>query len=363
MKSKLLYTSWKGRVNSDYSRPRDTKKRDRNRDRSMMLKLMNFDSETLITSFFPRITKKRGIHAELALSSSSNKRQRGRTSTTARQSKANEDEQERHNTLDNRIISILDSPSVESTRQETSERHMSLNPKNTTSQTPKPNRSLSRMKRKTPSSFSLQTPPPTNGAAERQRLMELSPILAPSMSRKSLDLRIEKNLLPTPSTLGRSSSYHNEHSGNERSRANQGQALLSPTLPKRSDSSFKESVPVSIPLYRSQLMANGYGEDEHPLMPASRALTCKKQSPQYEVSPDRIILNQRDKGDSTSHSQMFISSSQSQFLYPLDEHVHPRPSLIASNSELDIIPSSQSQEKELRVLNDLEGCHQSIRSR
>jgi hypothetical protein len=180
---------------------------------------MIFDSETLITSFFPRITKKRAIHTELASSNSSNKRQRGHTSATARQS-ANEDEQERRNTLDNGIISILHPPSVESTRQRASKRHMSLLPsliaKNTTSQTPKPNRSPSRTMRKTPSS---------------------------------------------------------------------------------------------------------------------------------------------------SSSQMFISSSQSQFLSPVDQNNHPQPSLITPNSELDIIPSSQSQEKELRILNDLEECHQSIRSR
>ena len=327
---------------------------------------MNFDSETLITSFFPRITKKRGIHTESASSSSSNKRQRGHTAT-ARQSRANEDEQERGNTLDNGIISILHSPSVESTRQQTSERHMSLLPslnvKNTTSQIPKPNRSPSRTKRKTP----LQTPPPTNGAAERQRLMELTPILSPFISRKTLDLRIEKALLPTPSTLGQSASYHNGHSGNERCRIDQGQVLLSPTRPKRSDTSLKASVSVPIPSSQSQLMANGYCEDNHPLMPASTALPCKMQSPQYEVQPsprNRIILNRRDKGDSISHgSQMSISSSQSQFLSPLDEHDHPQSSSIAPNSELDIIPSSQSQEKELRILNDLEKCHQSIRSR
>jgi hypothetical protein len=326
---------------------------------------MNFDSETLITSFFPRITKKRGIHTDLAPSSSSNKRQRGHTSTTSRQGTKSRADEERRNTLDNGIISILHSPSVESTRQQTSERHMSLlpnsNANNTTSQTPKPNRSTSRTKRKT----SIQTPPPTNGAAERQRLMELTPILPPFISRKSLDSRFEKALLPTPSTLGRSASYHNGHSGNERSRANQGQVLLSPTRPKRSDTSVKANVPVSIPSSQSQLMANAYCEDKHPLMPASTALPCKMQSPQYEVQPsppNRIILNRRDK-DSTSHdSQMFISSSQSQFLSPLDEHDHPQPSLIAPNPELDIIPSSQSQEKELRILT-LEECHQSIRSK
>jgi hypothetical protein len=232
-------------------------------------------------------------------------------------------------------------------------------------QTPKPNRSPSRMKRKIPSSFPLQTPP-TNGAAERQRLMELTPIFPPSMTRKSLDLRIENALLPTPSTLGRSSSYHNGHSVNERFRVNQGQVLLSPTRLKRSDPSLRASLPVSVPSSQSQLMANAYCEDKHPLTPANTTLPCKKESLQYEVhpSPDRIILNRRDKGDSTSHdSQMFISSSQSQFLCPLDEHDHPQPSLIASNSELDIIPSSQSQEKELWVLNDLEEGHQSIRSR
>ena len=332
---------------------------------------MNFNSETLITSFFPRITKKRGIHTELALSSSSNKRQRSYTSTSARQSTksgANEGEQERRNTLDNGIMSILHSPSVESTQQQTSERHMSLlpslNAKNTTSQTPKPNRSPSRTKRKT----ALQTPPPTNGAAERQRLMELTPILPSFISRKSLDLRIEKALLPTPSTLGRSTSYHNGHSGNERSRVNQGQLLLSPPRPKRSDTSLKASVPVFIPSSQSQLLANGYCEDEHPLMPASTALPYKKQSPQYEVQPSPpnriIILNRRDKGDSTSHdNQIIISSSQSQFLSPLDEHDHSQRSSIAPSSELDIIPSSQSQEKELRILNNLEECHQSIRSR
>lgn len=328
---------------------------------------MNFDSETLITSFFPRITRKRGIHAELAPSSSSNKRQRGHTSATARQS-ANEDEQERRNALDNGIISILHPPSVEeSTRHQASERHMSLLPsliaKNTTSQTPKPNRSPSRTKRKTPSSSSLQTPPPTT---ERQRLMELTPILVPSMSRRSLDLRIEKALLPTPSTLGRSSLYQNEHSGNDRSQVNQWQVLLSPTQPKRLDSSLRASVPVYIPSSQSQLMANGYCEENYPLVPASTALPCQKQSPQHEIrpSPDIIILNRRDKRDSTSHdSQMFISSSQSQFLSPVDELNHPQLSLIAPNSELDIIPSSQSQEKELRILNDLEECHQSIRSR
>ena len=327
---------------------------------------MNFDSEPLITSFFPRITKKRGLHTELSPSSSSNKRQRlgGHTSTTARQgtkSRSNEDEQERRNTLDNGIISILHSPSVESTRQQTNTHFPSLNAKNTTSQTPRPKRSLSRTKRKT----SFQTPPPTNGAAERQRLMELTPILPPFISRKSLDLRIEKALLPIPSTLGRSASCHNGPSGNERSRVNQGQVLLSPTRPKRSDTSLKASVPVSIPSSQSQLMANGYCEDKHPSMPASTALPCKKQSPQYEVQPspaNRIILNRRDKGDSTSHdSQMLISSSQSQFLSPLDDHDHPQPSSTAPNSELDIIPSSQSQEKELGILN--EECHQSIRSR
>lgn len=331
---------------------------------------MNFDSETLITSFFPRITKKRGIHTEPAPSSSSNKRQRGHTSATARQS-ANEDEQERRNTLDNGIVSILHPPSVEeSTRQQAGERHMSLLPslivKNTTSHTPKPNWSPSRTKRKTPSSFVLQTPPPTIGAGKRQRMMELTPILVPSMSRKSLNLRIETALLPTPSTLGRSSSYHNGHSGNERSQVNQGQVLLSTIQPKRLDSSLRASVPVSIPSSQSQLMANGYCEDNHPLMPTSTALPCKKESPQYEVQPSAniIILNRRDKRDSTSHdSQMFISSSQSQFLPPVDEHNHPQFSLIAPNSELDIIPSSQSQEKELRILNDLEECHQSIRSR
>jgi hypothetical protein len=317
---------------------------------------MNFDSETLITSFFPRITKKRGIHTELAPSSSSNKRQRGHTSTTSGQgtkSRAN-DGQERRNNLDNGIISILHSSSVESTRQQTSER---VN--NTTSQTPKPNRSPSRTKRKT----SLQTPPLTNGAAERQRLMELTPILPPFISRKSLDLRIERTLLPTPSTMGRSASYHNGHSGNERSRVNQGQVFLSPSRPKRSDTSLKASVPVSIPS-QSQLMANAYCEDKHLLMPASTDSPCRRQSPQYEAQPsppNRIILNH--KGDSTSHdSQMFVSSSQSQFLSPLDEHDDPQPSLIAPNSELDIIPSSQSQKKELRILNDLEECHQSIRS-
>ena len=328
---------------------------------------MNFDSETLITSFFPRITKKRGIQTELAPSSSRNKRQRGHTSTTSGQgtkSRAN-DGQERRNTLDNGIISILHSSSVESTRQQTSERDMSLlpslNANNTTSQTPEPNRSPSRTKHKT----SLQTPPPTNGVAKRQRLMELTPILPPFIPRKSLDLRIERALLPgpTPSTLGRSASYHNGHSGNERSRVNQGQVLLSPSRPKRSDTSLKASVPVSIPS-QSQLMANAYREDKHLLMPASTALPCKRQSPQYEVQPsppNRIILNH--KGDSTSHdSQMFISSSQSQFLSPLVEHDDPQPSLVAPNSELDIIPSSQSQEKELQILNDLEECHQSIRS-
>ena len=330
---------------------------------------MDFYSETTITSFFPRITahKKRRIHTEPASSSSSNKRQRVHTSTASRQgakSRANEGEQERRNTLDNGII-LLHSPS-ESTQQQTSERHMSLlpslNAKNTTSQTPKPNRLPSRTKRKT----SLQTPPPTNGVAERQRLMGLTPISPPFISRKLLDLRIEKALLPTPSTSGRSASYHNGHSSNERCRVDQEQVLLSPTPPKRSDMSLKASLPVSIPSSQIQLMANAYCEDKHPLVPASTALPCKKQSPQYEVQPsppNRIILNRRDKGDSSSHdSQMLIFSSQSQFLSPLDEHDHPRPGSIAPNSELDIIPSSQSQEKELRILIDLEEC-QSIRSR
>ena len=322
---------------------------------------MDFYSETTITSFFPRINahKKRRVHTELASSSSSNKQQRVHTSTAPRQgakSRANEGEQERRNTLDNGIISILHSPSG-STQQQTSERHMSA-----TSQTPKPNRLPLRTKRKT----SLQTPPPTNGVAERQRLMELTPISPPFISRKSLDLRIERALLPTPSTSGRSASYHNGHSGNERCRVNQEQVLLSPTPPKCSDVSLKASVPVSIPSSQIQLMANTYCEDKHPLMPASTALPCKKQSPQYEVQPspsNRIILNRRDKGDSTSHdSQMLIFSSQSQFLSPFDEHDHPQPSSTVPNSELDIIPSSQSQEKELRVLTDLEEC-QSIRSR
>lgn len=319
-------------------------------------------SETPITSFFPRITKKRRIHTS---SSSSNKRQRDHASTASRQggkSRANEDEQERRNTLDNGIISILHSPSVESTQQQTSERHMSLlpglNAKNTTSQTPKPNRLPSRTKRKT----SLQTPPPTYGTAERQQLMELTPILPPFISRKSLDLRSEMALLPTPSTLGRSASYHNGYSGNERCRVNQGLVLLSPTRPKCSSTSLKASVPVSIPSSQSQLMANAYYEDKHPLMAASTTLLCKKQSPQYEVQPsppNRIILNRRDKGDSTSHdSQILIPSSQSQFLSALDEHGHPQPSPVVSNSELDI-PSSQSQEKELRILNNLEECHRS----
>ena len=327
---------------------------------------MNFDSERLITSFFPRITRKRRIHTELASSISSNKRQRG----TARQSRVNEDQQERGNTLDNGIISILNSPSVENTRQETSERHMSLlpslNAKNTTSQTPKPNRPQSRTKHTIPSSSSLQTPPPTNGAAKRQRLMELTQVLPSSMSRKSLDLRIEKVLLPTPSTLGRSSLSHNGYSGNERSRVNQGQVLLSPTRPKRSDPSLRASVPVSIPSSQSQLMAIAYCEDKHPLIRASTALPLKKQLLQYEVqpSPNRIILNRRDEGDSVSHDgQMFISSSQSQLLHTLDEHDHSQPRLFASNPEFDIIPSSQSQEKELRILNNLGEGHQSKRSR
>jgi hypothetical protein len=322
---------------------------------------MDFYSEAPITSFF--LPKKRRLQTELAPSSSSNKRQRDHTSTTSRQgttSRADEDEQEHSNTLDNGIISILHSPSVDNTRQQTNERHMSLlpslNAKNTTSQTPKPNRLPSRTKRKT----SLQTPPPTNGAVERQRLMELTPISPPFISRNSPDLSTEKVLLPTPSTLGRSASYHNGRSGNERCRVNQGQILLSPTRPKGSDTSLKACVPVSIPSSQSQLMANAYCGGKHSLMPASTALSFKKQSPQYEVQPslpNRIILNRGDKGDLTSHdSQMIISSSQSQFLSKLDEH---QPSSI----ELDSIPSSQSQERELRISNDLEECHQSIRSR
>ena len=325
---------------------------------------MHFNTEAPITSFFPRIaaSKKRKIHTELAPSGSSNK-WRGDHSRQGFKSRVNEDEQEGHNTLDNGTIPILHSPFANNlsttrlTRQQTNERHMPLR-KDVAPHTPNPNRLPSRKKRK----ISLQTPPPTD---EAQRLMELTPTLSPFISRESSDLRIEKVQLPTPSTLGRSASHHNGHSGNERCRVTQD--LSSPARPKSSDTSPKV-VPVSIPSSQSQLMANSnsYSEEKHRLMPASTVLPYG-QLLQYEVqlSPtNKITLNRRDKGDSKYHeSQMFISSSQSQLLSPLDEHNHLQPSLIASNPELDIIPSSQSQEKELRILSDPEECHQPIHSR
>lgn len=335
---------------------------------------MHFYSEAPITSFFPRITasKKRKIHTELSPSGSvSNKRQEGHTSATSIQgkSKAKEDEQERRNTLDNGTITILQSPSVDdlsttrpTTRQQASERHIPLPPssnaKNSTPQTSKPIGLPSRKKRKT----SLQTPPPTNEGAERQLLMELTPTLSPFIFRTSPDIRIDKVLLPTPSTLGRSASQHNGHSSNDRSRDVQEQDSSSPTWLRHLDMSLKASAPVSVPSSQSQLMANGYFEDKHHLTSA--------QLPQYEVQltlQNKISLNRKDKGESTSYaSQKFISSSQSQFLSPFDEHDHPQksqPSPIASNPELDIIPSSQSQERELRISSDPKKCHQSISSR
>jgi len=342
---------------------------------------MHFYTEAPITSFFPRITtsKKRKVHTELTSSGSvSNKRQKDNTSTaTSRQgikSKANEDGQERRNALDNGTISILHSPSVEDlstarpakgAQQQTNERHMpllpSLNPKNVTPQIPKPNILPSQTRCKT----SLQTPSPTNAGAERQRLMELTHTLSPFISRKSSDSHIEKVLLPTPNTLGRSTLHHND-----RCRVVQGQLShqdsSSPTPPQRSDTSLKASVPVSVLSSQSQLMANAYSEDEHYLTPA---VPCQRlQLPQYEAQPpppNKLPLNRRDKGGSISHaSEMFISSSQSQFLSPLDEHnslQRSQPSSIASNPD-DIVPSSQSQEKELRILSDPEECCQSIRS-
>ena len=339
---------------------------------------MHFYSEAPITSFFPPISKKRK-KTELARPGSSNTQQTQQTqqtdhtSTTSRQDtkpRANEDEQECRNALDNGIMFILHSPSVDdlsttrvakSTRQQisASERHMSLlrsiDAKAVTPQTPNPDRPPSRKKRK----ISLQTPTPTNEAV---RLMELTPTLSPFIFRKSLYLRIEGVPLPTPSPLKRSPSHHNGHSGNERCQVVQEQVLLSPTRSKRLDTSLKASVPAFIPSSPSQLMANTYSEDKHHLMSASTALPYR-QLPQHEVQPspsNRIMLYQRDKRESTSpYGQMFISSSQSQLLSPLD---HPQHSLIVSNPELDIIPSSQSQETELRLC-DAEECHQSIHSR
>ena len=91
------------------------------------------------------------MHTELAPSSSSirNKRQRGHTSTSAKRrtkSSSNEDEQECRYILDNGII-----------REYATADHL---------------------KRKT----AFQTLTPTNKAAERQRLMKLTPIL-PRKSR------------------------------------------------------------------------------------------------------------------------------------------------------------------------------------
>lgn len=324
-------------------------------------RLMHFYTEAPITSFFPRITasKKRKIHTELVTAGPSNKQRRGH----------NAGEQERRNTPDNGNISpILHALSIDdlsTTRlaksmwQQTSERHIpllpSLNAEDATPQ-PKPNPLPSRKKHQN----SLQTPPPTN---EAQRSMQLAPTLTPFISGKSPDFCFERVPLPTPSTLGLSASHLNGHSGNDRCRAVQGQDLLSPTRPKRSNTSLKASVPVSISSSQSQLMADTYSEDKHHLMSPITAFPYR-QLPQYEVqsSLNRITLNRRDKGNSTSHdSQIFIFSSQSQFLSPFDEH--EQLGSIASNPEPDIIPSSQTQEKELRISSDPEECHQSVRSR
>lgn len=343
---------------------------------------MHFYTEAPITSFFPRISasKKRKIHKELTPSGSdSNKRQRN-IPRHGIESKAKGDKQEHRNSLDNEIVTILHSPSVEdlattrpakSTLQQTSESYVpllqSLYAKDVTPQTPKPNVLPSRKKLKT----SLQTPPPTNAEAGRRQLMDLAPTLSPFISQKSSVLRTEKALLPTPSTLGRSASHYIRYSGRDHCRVFElpHQDLPSPTSPQHSNTSSKASVPVSIPSSQSQLMANGYFEDEHELTPASTALVCiRPQLSQFEEHspPNRILLNRTDE-DSTSHAnQMVVCSSQSQFLSPVDGYVSPRrshPSSIASNSELDIIASSQSQENELRILSNPEAFHQSISSR
>ena len=324
---------------------------------------MHFYSEAPITSFFPRITasKKRKIYTE---GSVSNNKQRDHTSRQGIKSKAKEEEPERRNTLENGAISVSHPASVDNiSTTRPAKTHMSLlNTEAAIPQlTPKLNRLPSRRNRK----ISLPTPPQTNEGAKRQRLMELTPPLSPFIFRKSLDLSIEKVLLPTPSTLGRSASHNSGHTCNDRCPVVQGQDLLSPTRPKHSDTSMKASVPVSIPSSQSQLMAKACELD---LTPAGTAFPRKRlQSPQHEAQLKRIPLNKRDNGHSISHtSQMFISSSQSQFLTPIDGYDHlqkSQPRLTTSNSEFDIIPSSQSQEKELRILSDPEGCHQSIRSR
>jgi hypothetical protein len=328
-------------------------------------RLMHFYTEAPITSFFPRITasKKRKIHTELAPAGPSNKQRRGYT-------RENAGEQESCNTSDNGNIPILHALSIDdlsttrlakSTWQQTNERHMpllpSLNAEDATPQPPKPNPLPSRKKHQ----IYLQIPPPTN---EAQRLMEFIPTLTPFISGKSPDLRFERVPLPTPSTLGLSASHLNGHSGNDRCRAVQGQDLLSPTRPKRSNTSLKASVPVSIPSSQSQLMADTYAEDKHHLMSPITVFPYR-HLPQYEVQPsppNRITLNRRDKGNSISHDgQIFIFSSQSQFLSPFDEH--EQLGSIASIPEPDIIPSSQTQEKELRISSDREECHQSVCSR
>ncbi|KAF8803797.1 hypothetical protein BYT27DRAFT_7195138 [Phlegmacium glaucopus] len=337
---------------------------------------MHFYTEAPITSFFPRITasKKRKIHTEPTPSSSVSNKQRDNTSATSQgiKSKAKEDGKKRRNSMD---ISRLHSPSVEdlstprptkSLRQQTSERHMpllpSLNAKVVTTHTPKPNALPSRKRRKT----SLQTPPPTNPGTE---FMELTPTLSPFISRKLPGLRIEKVLLPTPSTLGRSASHHNGYSGNDLCRVVQGhlfhQDSSPPTPPQHSDTSLKESGPLSIPSSQSQLMANGCYEDGDHSTPAGTAWPCQRLQDEAQLFlPNRIHLNQGDEPDSTSHAEMFIPSSQSQFLSSFDEYDSPQrsqPTSIASNPD-DIVPSSQSQEHELRMLNDPEGCYQSMRS-
>ena len=328
---------------------------------------MNFYSEALITSFFPRITasKKRKTHTELTPPGSSNKR-RGdslsRSGGSTAKSK-NKDEQECRSALDNGTPSTshLPSQSVDDlsatqstkgkgTRQQTSERHMPLiSSLSATNVTPQTSKSPSRKKAKT----FLQTPPPTNEGAKRQRLMELTPTLPPFISRESPDVPVERVLFPTPSTMGRLTLRHNRHSGNNQHRVVQGQDLSSPTRSKHSDTSLRTAVSISVPSSQSQLMVNTYSEHEHHLTPAGTALPCKEQLPQYEgqpSSPNRIPLNRRDKGDSISHaSQMFVSSSQSQILSLLDEHDNPQRSSIGSNPDLDVISSSQSQEKELRI--------------
>ena len=330
---------------------------------------MDLYTEPPITSFFPRIAtyKKRKIHTEIASSDSSNKRQRDHISTTSRQgikSKAKEDGQERHDTLDNEAISILHLPSdsvddLSTTRPaQSSERHLPRLPSlNAMPQTPKPDQLPPRNKRNT----SLQTPPPTDERAERQRLMELTPTF--SISWKSPDLSTGKNLLPTPSTLGGSASRHHRHFGNDPCRIVPGQDLLLPTRPEYSETPLKASLlSVSIPSSQSQLMANTYFEDEHHLTLASAALPCKHG---VQSSPTRISLNRINKEGTFYTTQTFIASSQSQFLSSL-EYENPQrsqPSPNVSNSELEIIPSSQSQENELGMLSDPKARHQSMHSR